>query len=448
MDLQLIKAFFRKNRLILLLLLAALIFRVILLPTGFHIDLIINSSWGEWIYLNGAKGFYQGYSSAYSSPTQFPLISLIYTLNFTIYARLLLIFTFIGDFLAKHNVLPFIFKYWFDFVNWFGWTLYGETPFSFGYLVSMEAFPVMADILIGLIIFMIGKKRVGTKKALVISGLFLFLPFSWYTSAVWGQYDQLSTLLVLVSFLLLYRRKGFLFPVSVVLFGFAIQVKPTAMFLAPFYLFYFFYQKPSFVNLISSFIAGAVSSLLTLYPFTSWKFADYTTRFIYPKIFNSDRYALVNRAFNLWDFLKPIGGWSTTYKILGVNALTWGTAITILFTLLAFKVFLKNKNLKGLFIGLYLTSAASYLFATGMVDRYFFSAVVFLGILVFFYPKLLRYWLLTALLFSFNLFYSWGYPLMKPLEAWRNFFIIRGLSLAQVLLFIVILRVILNRKVI
>ena len=52
-------------------------------------------------------------------------------------------------------------------------------------------------------LYALGCRWRGQRTGLVAAGLFLFLPVSWYDSALWGQADAVGTLVVLVSLLLL-----------------------------------------------------------------------------------------------------------------------------------------------------------------------------------------------------------------------------------------------------
>ena len=244
-------------------------------------------------------------------------------------------------------------------------------------------------------------------------------------------------MLLLASFLLLYKRYFFFSVLLLLLSG---QAKPTSAYFLPLYIFYFFYQKPRLVNILLS-LGGAIAAFWVITaPFADRDPFSYTMQVIYRKVFFVERFeGLVNRAFNIWQFLQPFGGRSW-FRYLGIPALIWGyTALFITYIWAIMAVF-KKRDLKSLISSLYLIAGGSYLFGTGMVDRYFFPTVVFLIILTAYYSKLWKLCLLTILLFSFNLFYSWGFPFLGRYEAWTNGWLIRFLSLAQVLTFLMCLK--------
>ncbi len=63
--------------------------------------------------------------------------------------------------------------------------------------------PMLADIAIGALVYALASRWRGQRAGLVATALFLFLPVSWYDSALWGQVDAVGTALALASLLLL-----------------------------------------------------------------------------------------------------------------------------------------------------------------------------------------------------------------------------------------------------
>lgn len=424
------------NWYLLLFFIVALIFRLLLTPFGFHDDLIVHAGWGDWLYKHGPKGFYENQVWIYAWPTQPPLGILVDGFNFYIFQRLLWFFSYVAAVISVHNIFPQYFGWFFDFVKWFGIKLYSETPFPWGFVISIKLLPILADLIIGVIILILAIKAKASHLMFFLA-IFLMSPFSWYISSVWGQFDQLSTLLLLVSFLLLYKRYFFL---SALFLLFSGQIKPTSAYFLPFYIFYFFYQRPNLKNVALS-IGGVITAFWVMTaPFADRDPFNYTLQVIFQKVFFVERFeGLVNRAFNLWQFLEPFGGRSW-FRYLGISAAIWGYLSLIVFHIWAILILLKKNDFKNMMMGLYLIAGGSYLFGVGMVDRYFFPAVVFLIILTIYNYKLWKLCTLTVLLFSLNLFYSWGFPFLNKYEAWQNSFFIRSLSLAQILMFFLCLR--------
>ena len=62
---------------------------------------------------------------------------------------------------------------------------------------------ILADIGIGAVLYALALRWRGPRTGLVAAALFLFLPVSWYDSALWGQVDAVGTLVAVVALLLL-----------------------------------------------------------------------------------------------------------------------------------------------------------------------------------------------------------------------------------------------------
>lgn len=415
---------------------AGLLLRLLLIPFGNHPDILSIAGWGKWIYENGPRGFYENRVWIYSWPTQAPLFSLLVGWTHEGYELTLNIMRWLTFNIVPH-LAPGHMLWWFDWVWWWERTLFPPTSFFYGFIMWIKVPPIISDLIIALIVYLIGIRFSSWKKALVVAGVFLISPFSWYISALWGQYDQVVTLFVLVAFLALYKRYFFISALSLLIAG---QIKPTAVFFIPLYLFYFFYQRPNIKDTLLTAL-----TLLGAFWFVTAPFADgtpflYTYEIIYPKVFMSDRWMVANHVFNFWQFFYPLGGWAT-FKFIGIPMFMWSIMLVSLIYLWSFKVIISGNNLKNLFISLYIVAGGTYMFGIGMLDRYFFPTPVFLALLIFFYPKLLKIWIAANFFFLINLFYSWGFPFLTIGQVWKSSFLIRIFSLLQLLTFFVSLSI-------
>lgn len=421
-----------------IILFIAFAFRLVLSQWGFHHDLLSIAGWGDWIFKNGTKGFYENSIWIYSWPTQLPFINWLYGYSEYIFdQKILWFFSYIAAVIKSHNFFPDFFRWWFDFVYWLN-SLHMDTPYRWGYLLTIKLISILADIAIGLTIFLLVKRVASLSKALLLSAFYLFSPFSWYLSANWAQYDQLGFLLLLLSFLSLYRRW---FVLSSLLLFFSIQIKPTGGYFAPLYVFYFFLQRPSIISIVLSFFANFTAFYLITLPFVDKRNPFlYTQQIIYHVVFFKERFeGLVNHAFNFWQMLMPFGGRSS-FRLLGIPAFILNYISLTFFFIWSILIVRKN-SLKNLLLSLYILASGLYLFSTGMVDRYFFPSVVFLLLLIPFYPQLLRLWLMVSAVFFINMLYSWGFPFWDPTyEAWTNGLIIRFFSFMQIVLFFQVIR--------
>ena len=423
----------------------ALILRLVLLPYGNHNDLITNTGWSEWIYIHGPRGFYENKMWIYDSPTQLPLVNLIYYFNYIIFGKSLAVIALIREFFTTTNLFPQIAKVWVNFETLFGWTYYSTTPYMTGHVLAMKVIPVISDIAIGLVIYLIGSKFVTRRKAAFTALLYLFIPFSFYISSLWGQYDQLPALALLVSFYLIYlfgegksKFKYLFIPLSVICYVVAVEVKPTVIFTAPFFLYYVLRQKPKILDIIASALTGLGLYYVTTIPFTAGNVLNYTLNTIIPKVMFAGRNVLATQVFNFWEIVSPIRYSSTIYLILGIKAINWGYIFLILLNALAIFIVAKKNDIKTMLLGLFITAGGGIIFATGMLDRYYFVGLVIFLVLTMFYKKTLLLWLGAAVLFSINIFTSWGYPVNLQLHDifWTNYPLVRLLSFVQVTIFI------------
>lgn len=425
-----------------------LLLRFLLLPYGNHHDLLVNAEWGKELYSGGYAGFYNTRSWVYGSPTQLPLVNIIYAGSYSLFGKEVLVFSKLTQFLSDNNFAPKLFEKWFTFFDWFAWKYYNESPFPNGYLLNIKLWPVLADVGIAGIIFFVAKKVASIKKATFLASIYLFMPFSWYESALWGQYDQIAVFFLITSFFvleLLNRRSRiinlFVFILSLLFFVASFQIKPTNVFIAPLYVYYFFSKKPRFIDLAFSFGIVFAITLALFVPFLDPPNLSELNQIVFGNVFNRDRNALATHSFNLWQGLYPVGRYSVDTKFLGVKSIFWALFFYVVLNVLAFLNFSRNKSLKNLLVSVFIVGGGFYIFLTGMLDRYYFLGAVSLLFLLTFYSRLVLLVILSEFLFSLNLFLSWGYPFDIYLfyKFWDNSgLVIRLLSLMHVVLFLLI----------
>lgn len=102
-------------------------------------------------------------------------------------------------------------------LNWIG-DVTGISPY-----LLMKWPAVLADLGIATVVAWVGRKWFGEKQVLFAAAAYLFLPITWYDSAIWGQVDSLSMLPMLLSLVFLIDRKP---EWSLVFFVLAVLTKP------------------------------------------------------------------------------------------------------------------------------------------------------------------------------------------------------------------------------
>jgi hypothetical protein len=392
-----------------------------------------NASWGEWIFSHGTKNFYTNNVWAYSWPTQPPLINSIYAQNKKLYVELLGRFAWTEYQLKKltgGRNIPWLS----GFVTWFAYSkINPEIPFQLGFLVVMKLWPILADMVIaGLIYELAGKKLVG-----VIA--YMASPFSWSLSALWGQYDGVEFVFAFLAYITVFTGFSFLGPG---LMAIAFLIKPTALILVPYYLYLYLKKAggPMKFKLLNCLIAPLLILYVTTAPYTDKNPLIFTRYDLVRMVFEKAEPRLSVNAFNFWRIFTGNNPVNADVHILGIGAGWWSIVIFAALNLAA--LYLSENRGEGNFRfwdGIFLIGAGSWLFMTGMLDRYLFAGMVGGLIAAVHRPGLYKYWVVWSIIFWINLYYHWwvpaGLPWLEQLLLWNNDVLTRFLSLANVFLF-------------
>jgi hypothetical protein len=101
-----------------------------------------------------------------------------------------------------------------------------------GFVIMLKLVAILADVGIGLLLFLIGRRLGGPRAGLLAAALFMFNPASIFLSAVWVAWDPVSTVLVMLSLWLVLRGvPEWALPVLT----YAALIKPPLILLAPAY---------------------------------------------------------------------------------------------------------------------------------------------------------------------------------------------------------------------
>jgi Gpi18-like mannosyltransferase len=235
---------------------------------------------------------------------------------------------------------------------------------------------IFADLCIGLVIYLLAKKRSATSFALFATAAWLFNPAIILISGVWGQVESIYVLLLLLSLILLRDKK--LLP-AYILFGIAILTKPQSLFLGPVYLF----SAIDFLRegklkalpyLASSIFAGILAMVLVSLPFGLRATMEQL-------IYGTGLYAHASvNASNFWTLIGA--NWQpTTAPFLGLTYGTWGIFIALAIIAGAiFALFLDRARCDGKHFFLIVAAIFIVIFAFSvrMHERYLFPGLLFL----------------------------------------------------------------------
>ncbi len=430
---------------IFLVLVLGLILRLFLINLGFHTDLLSIAGWGEWIYKHGFRNFYENSVWVYSWPTQPPLANIIYTAAFYIYQQAVWLFSHIAWVIAVYHLAPGHLIWWFDFVKWFGTALFRDTSFPTGFILTIKFIAILADLGLSVIIYKIAR-RINPKTSIFYALAFLFLPFSWYLSSLWGQYDQLGYLFLLGAFLLLIgetrnfilKRTLFLAPI---LLAVSVGIKPTSVIFVPIFFYIYILNKPKIWELVVGLGLALGVTLLSLVLFTDqnlWQFINST---LIPKVIFKSEFRVSVNALNFWHLLVGFKAMGQDSQLLFIQAKIWGYAVFIILNLISFSIIKHEKDrYKATFFSMFMIGMGSWLFLTNMLERYLFAGITSGLFVTIYYPRLFRYWVVLSLIFWINMYRDFKFPssigFFNEILIWNGGIALRILSLINIIFFI------------
>jgi len=430
-----------------LIIILAFIFRLSLTNLAMHDDIVVQAGWGKWIYQNQKMfGFYENNIWIYGWPNQPPLISFLYGFSFTIHEWLNTFLVGIGNFIALNHLGASHLSWFYKFVIWFFAEKFSDTPFAIGQLISLKLIPIIGDLLLAGLVYLTTKRLSDTKKAQVITIIYLFSPFSWYESAIWGQHDQIGFIFLFLAFLTLMSQKWRIW--APMLFIVSIGLKVTGLIFTPLFLWLMVRSKREFVSaclgaMLSIFIYFILVRLISPNNFVQFNLN------LQKQMFAKGDWATWVNTFNFWRLITIFQTDSRTI-FWGLSYQIWGYVVYGCFYIYALFIS-RNRDLWSVIRALFIVAFSGWLFMTTMHERYLVAAVMFGLILSVKYSRLFKYWSILSLIFWVNLYAAWWKPeifwWLKNILLWqKNDLIPKLLSLVLIGLFIRMTKLIRFRK--
>ncbi len=420
---------FKKLSLFFLILLG-LFFRLSSFP-AIHDDIISNAGWGQWIGTHGPMGFYDNQIWTFAWPTQPPLVNLLYGASWHLYLTLLESLRSFSNTIVTFHLAPGKMLWFFEFTKSFDKLIAPGVPFPLGFIYSIKLFPFIADIFITFLLYKFSKKA-------IFPILYWCLPFSGYLSSAWGQYDQISFLFLLLSFLSL--KKNWI--VSLLLLFISLNLKPTGLLFLPFFVYLTYKVKPFLKHILAGLFLAIFSWFILVSTFTPSPVLNYSYHTIYPKIFLKSEPRLTTNSLNFWHIFVGDKALNQATPILGIPAYFIGFLIYLVLFIYLIRITPGQYSHHQVFLGLTLLGIGGWLFMTNMLERYIFTGLVTLLFLSIKKPKLIYFYLILSTVFFFNLFKFWWFPssltFLKDLFSYTIFS--RSLSLLNFLTFIFLFR--------
>ncbi|MBU0776932.1 hypothetical protein KKE60_00720 [Patescibacteria group bacterium] len=410
--------FIKKHRMKLifwLLLALGLIIRIILVPHFASGDLLIYQEWGTKFWELGTRNYY--FSEVlwkYTPPNYPPLASLLFGGSYWLFEHKFW-------FAQLHNLIKIPPAF---FIRYF---------YEHGYILLLKLPSFLADLGLGVIVYnLVLKFTRNPKTALVALAVFVLNPVTIFVSSIWGQTDSLVSFFGMMAFLLLLSKKQFL---SLPFLFISLYLKPSWAIFAPLYLFLILHNRIKIKKLLFGASVAFAIFLIATYPFSGNDIFGFTVKLFNERLqiaVKADTVASVS-AFNFHSLFLRIDRDFSSTKLLGISAKTIGSLTYIFLNIFTFLFIAKQKDkLLGLITGIFVIGFGSFLFLTGMLERYFFVGFAPLIILLFTYPKILVYGLLINFVVMANMI--WSFFRRKYDEVDRpftnnNFSLIRVLSL-------------------
>jgi Gpi18-like mannosyltransferase len=429
------KSWFKNNWKLILFWMVLILMRFGLSFLPAHSDIRIQTEWAKWMYVNGSpKGLYNWNVWGCIWPNHPPLISWVYFESYKIHSLLMWWMSSLGNFIAMNRLAPTKFIWFFNFIKWFGSAKYETTEYLLGVIVVIKQIMVLADFVVAWIIYKICKINKTDWKKYVLA--YLLLPFSWYLSAVWGQSNQLSFIFLIISFVLLTTKRSIWSPLF---YAIAINLKPDCVFLIPLYLFVWLRQKQPWRNLILGGLLAGIFSLWTVTWFTDGKLTDLL--FLLAKRLNTDEGLVTLNAFNFWYVFYPFPSKIAfdNWIYLGISAKIWGYIFWLIITGLSFRL-INNKKPEKIYLSIFMVGFGSWLFMTGMHERYAFYSLVALLFYSLYKKVYFKYFVILSIIFFLSMFYVFSVPQcldgIKIIFNWGGQIIPRLLSLINIFIFL------------
>ena len=279
---------------------------------------------------------------------------------------------------------------------------------------ALKLVPVLADLGLGGVLFLIGQRLAGPRTGLVAAGFIALNPALIFLSAIWGQWDAVSALLAMVALWLLLRGD---LPWALPALAWAILIKPQFAAWLPLFMVAIWHggglspgagRTRLWRGLLGTANALLLAALLLL-PFdvgigpmaTTW---DLIERLRY----SLDYYPETTlNAFNLWATSLAGNRESDAQLLLGVAVRVWGTLLFVAAYLLILVRLWRWPSTPDVVWALFAVSFTSFMLPTRIHERYLLPAVVLAALVAALAPRCR--WFAVALSFTYLANIYWSY---------------------------------------
>jgi len=273
------------------------------------------------------------------------------------------------------------------YLFWFFGSLAHSLHFDIYSIVKVV--PTIFDLATIVVIYLFLRQKITQKQSLLATALYAFNPAIIFNVAVWGQFDAVYTLFLVLSLIVALKRKP---EISAVIFALALLSKPQGIALLPLVVLVIFIQNGA-KRLLTSIAAFAATIVLVILPF-EWSNPIDFLRNIYFGAYNNYQYTSIN-AFNMWGLF---GLWQPDQ---GFYIVGWAlfAAFAVVTLAVLYRRFLASGHM-FVFFAAFMLLFSFFMLPTRIHERYLFPAIIMLVLLLPFAKKIWPFYIaLTSTLF-------------------------------------------------
>lgn len=403
-------------------------------------DVLVFAEWGERFWKLPLREYYQDRNWYFSFPTYPPLSNLMYGGLYWLNEHQYIL----AEIHNKTRLIP-------SQVLIFLGSVRSDNPFRWneGYFLLLKLPVILADVGIGYLVYKIvlelKKAKITALLALVI---YIFNPVTVFISSVWGQSESLIAFFGLLSFYLLYK-KNFTFSIPALLVS--LYLKPNWIIFVPLYFYVLYLIKPKIHEILGGVLLSFVIVYISTRPFAGNNLFGFMKNTVIANMLPASKgtQKLSISAFNLYSVFTKIDTVSASEKVL-LPLSYWGWVFFGVIYAYVFKTLKKQKvNLENVFWSIFSLGMGSFLFLTGMLERYVFPAFPAMVILVFTDFKKILWGALINIVILLNLiwaFYRRSSHDMRSVFEGGYDLLIRLLSLINIVGFVNLFMIGINKK--
>ncbi len=286
--------------------------------------------------------------------------------------------------------------------------LFESFSISYNYVLLLKLPAIMANIITGVFIYAVARKKTTETKSIALSLFYILNPLVLFNASVWGQVDSIHTLTIIMAIYFIIEKK--LLQSSLV-FVLCVLIKPQSFMFSPLYIFVFFMnlkeetigmynyiidQKKRFFKISEFLVAGkpffkllltyiryfllcACFAFFLILPFADTKGAGFNLMPIiqqYIDTLSSYNYASVN-AYNLYALLG-LNWYSADNTFLGIALTTWGNIILVLIVIFSLYMLSRSRIKSNYFFIAAIINMLTFAFSIKMHERYAFPVIALL----------------------------------------------------------------------